>query len=197
MNLRSFTYAGRRRMAGLTLVEVMIASGLGLLVLACVGSLTLYGARTSVALMNYTDLDSKSRYAADIISREMRQAYRVIAFETNPPTKWVTVSNATERALITLRWDSDDRTLTLEKTDREPFVALTECDRWDFSLYQRTPIVTSSNLLFFPATNSTGHLEIGLCKLIDMSWKCSRTILAQKVNTETVQAAQIVLRNKP
>ena len=31
MNLRSFTYAGRRRVAGLTLVEVMIASGLGLL----------------------------------------------------------------------------------------------------------------------------------------------------------------------
>ena len=29
-----------------------------------------------------------------------------------------------------------------------------------------------------------------------MTWKCSRTILGQKANTESVQTAQVVLRNK-
>jgi len=33
------------------------------------------------------------------------------------------------------------------------------------------------------------------CKLINMSWRCSRT-MSGKVNAENVQAMQIVLRNK-
>jgi hypothetical protein len=51
-------------------------------------------------------------------------------------------------------------------------------------------------VLYYPATNGTGVLDVNLCKLINLSWKCSRTIFAQKVNTESVQAAQIVLRSK-
>jgi hypothetical protein len=73
---------------------------------------------------------------------------------------------------------------------------LTECDRWDFGLYQRTPLVTSSNVFYYPATNTAGTLDPKLCKLINLSWKCSRLVAAQKLNTESVQAAQFVLRNK-
>jgi hypothetical protein len=32
-------------------------------------------------------------------------------------------------------------------------------------------------------------------KLISVSWRCSRTILGAKVNTESVQTAQICIRN--
>jgi hypothetical protein len=73
---------------------------------------------------------------------------------------------------------------------------LTECDAWNFALYQRTPYVTTTNVLYYPATNDAGVFDVNLCKLINLSWKCSRTIFAQKVNTESVQAAQIVLRSK-
>ena len=32
-------------------------------------------------------------------------------------------------------------------------------------------------------------------KLIDVSWKCSRKIMGEKLNTESVQTAKIVIRN--
>ncbi len=50
--------------------------------------------------------------------------------------------------------------------------------------------------MFYPATNSSGVYDPSICKLINMSWKCSRTILGSKMNTESVQTAQVVLRNK-
>jgi hypothetical protein len=72
---------------------------------------------------------------------------------------------------------------------------LTECDRWDFELYQRTP-KSGGTYVFYPATNIAGAYDLSICKLIDMTWKCSRTILGSKANTESVQTAQVVLRNK-
>jgi hypothetical protein len=177
-------------------VELMIATGLGTLVLSAVAFLSLYGARSSVAVCNYTDLDARSRNALDVISREIRQATAVTAFVTDLPTKSLTLFNADQGKTTTLTWDSNARTMVFGVTGQPDQTVLTECDRWDFSLYQRTPRITGANILYYPATNGAGKLDPSLCKLINMSWKCSRTILGQKVNTETVQTAQIVLRNK-
>jgi len=57
MALQNRCDRGRARSAGFTLVEVLIAMGLGSLVLATVASLSVYGARSSIAIANYTDLD--------------------------------------------------------------------------------------------------------------------------------------------
>jgi prepilin-type N-terminal cleavage/methylation domain-containing protein len=181
---------------GLTLVEVMVAMALGSIVLATVGSLSFYGARSSIAVINYTDLDAKSRYALDVIGRELRGATGVTGVNTTTNTKSFTLTNATAGGLVTVAWDPDRRTVVLQRPSQAPLTALTECDRFEFGLYQRTPYVTASNVLFYPATNFAGAQDLNLCKLISLSWKCSRTILTQKVNTESVQAAQIVLRNK-
>ena len=43
---------------------------------------------------------------------------------------------------------------------------------------------------FYSASNNPA-----ICKLVSVSWRCSRTILGQKVNTESVQTAKIVIRN--
>jgi len=182
--------------SGISLVEVLIAMAIGSLVLAAVSSLTMYGAKATTAMVNYTDLDSKSRYALDVISREIRQANSVLSFQTNLPVKTLTVTNASDATAITFTYDSNARTVVMSKTGQADLTALTECDRWDFSLYQRTPYVTATNISYYPATNTAGVLTVSLCKLINLSWKCSRNIFAQKVNTESVQAAQIVLRTK-
>ena len=180
----------------MTLVEIMIATSLGMLVLAAVGSMSLYGSRTSIAVINYTDLESKSRLALDLISREIRQASAVVGFQTNLPVKSMTLTNEDEAAQITLTYDSTARIVTLQKTGQTTSTNLTECDRWDFGFYQRTPLITSTGVVFYPATNGAGALDLNVCKLISLSWKCSRLVAAQKLNTESVQAAQIVLRNK-
>lgn len=186
----------RRLVSGISLIEVLVAMGVGSLVLAAVSSLTMYAAKATTAMVNYTDLDTKSRYALDVISREIRQATALLSFQTNLPVKSFTLTNASQSAAITLTYDSNARTVVMSKTGQADLTALTECDTWNFSLYQRTPYITATNVLYYPATNTAGVLDVSLCKLINLSWKCSRTIFAQKVNTESVQAAQIVLRSK-
>jgi len=49
-----------------TLIEISVAIAVGSIVLAAVATLTMYAAKASLALVNYTDLDSKSRYALDV-----------------------------------------------------------------------------------------------------------------------------------
>jgi Tfp pilus assembly protein PilW len=178
------------------MVELLIALALSSVVLGAVMSLTLFGTRSSLGIANYSELDRKSRYALDLLSREIRSATAVTAIQTNYPSCSITLTNAGQGATIRVAYDSGAGTVKLDKTGQPTVTALTGCDGWNFSLYQRTPQITPTNVLFYPSTNGAGALDLSACKLITLSWKCSRKILAQKVNTESVQAAQIVLRNK-
>ncbi len=182
-------------MGGMTLPEMMVALALGSILLASAGSLWLFGSRSFVAMSNYTDLDNKSRNALDLMSREIRQATRVTSFQNTGSTRWLQVTNAEKRATITYTWNAGPRTLVCQKTGEPEQVYLTECDRWDFSLFQRAP-QKGGGYVFFPATNTAGAYDLSICKLINMTWKCSRTLLGSKLNTESVQTAQVVLRNK-
>lgn len=178
-------------------MEVLVALGLGSLVLAAVASLTLFGTRSSMAIVNYTDLDAKSRYALDLVGREVRRATAVIAIQTNTTsTQFIQLTNALDATTTKVSYDPSARTVTLSRTGQPDQIVLTECDRWSFGLFQRTPWVTGTNILFYPATNSSGVLDLTVCKLVNLVWKCSRQMEQQKVNTESVQAAQLVLRNK-
>jgi prepilin-type N-terminal cleavage/methylation domain-containing protein len=184
------------RPKGFTLVELMVSVAVGSVVMSAVAYLSYFATRSFVAIGNYSDLDAKSRNTLDVMSREMRQATALLSFQTNLTVKTLRLTNSTVRASLTLRYDANERTLAFSCTSPPQSVILTECDRWDFALYQRTPLVTATNILFYPATNLAGALDASACKLINMSWQCSRQILGQKVNTETVQSSQIVLRNK-
>jgi type II secretory pathway component PulJ len=186
----------RRCNAGFKFIELMVATAVASMVLAGVGSLIMYSARSSAALVNYSDLDNKSRYALDVISRELRQSRGVLAIETNLPITSLTVTNSDEAAIVKVTYDANARTVVLSKTGQADLTALTECDQFNLALYQRTPYITPTNVLYYPATNTAGKLDVSACKLISLSWKCSRGLLAQKANTESVQAAQIILRNK-
>jgi len=57
-----------------------------------------------------------------------------------------------------------------------------------FAMFQRSPLTNSYNLI--PATDPTN------CKVVSITWNCSRSILGMRANTEAAQAAKIVLRNK-
>jgi hypothetical protein len=63
---------------------------------------------------------------------------------------------------------------------------LTSCDYLSFNGYQRNP---TNNFQFLTASTPEQT------KLISVSWRCSRKILGAKVNTESVQTAQICIRN--
>jgi prepilin-type N-terminal cleavage/methylation domain-containing protein len=173
-----------------TFVELLVAMALSSIVMTAVGALTIYSARTFVALGNYTDLDLHSRNALDVIGRELRQATAVIDTQTNATVNYVQLTNANLGVAYKLSWDTSARTVVFEKTGQAAQLCLTECDRWNFALFNRAPNFSSTNISFNAAST------LAEAKLINMSWKCSRTIMGSRLNTESVQTAQIVLRNK-
>ena len=176
-----------------SLMELLVATGLGSLVLTGVACMTTYATRSSIAIVNYTSLETNSRYGLDVLTREVREATKVTGFQQNLS---LSLTNPQTAVGVTLTYNPTNRTVVMTKTGQPAATLLTGCDRWAFALYQRTASVTSTNISFYPATNTTGVLDVSLCKLVSFSWKCSQTIMTQKVNTESDQSAMVVLRNK-
>jgi prepilin-type N-terminal cleavage/methylation domain-containing protein len=179
---------------GFTIAEMLIATALAGVVMALVLGTFKYTGTSFAAMGNYSDLDRKSRTALDLLGREIRNSSALIAVTTNP--KSLTFTNATTTKKITVTYNSTARTLTLAKTGETTKTILTQCDQWDYSLFNKAPNLSSTNILFYGATNGAGAIDLTACKLVNMTWKCSRTILGSKRNTESIQTAQIVLRNK-
>src|SRR5687768_929195 len=115
---------GKQRRAGMTLVEVLVATAISAIVLAGLASLIFYTGRSFAALANYVDLDAKSRHALDLMSREIRQSKKVVAGSATS----LTFEDADGK---TLNYTYDAATRTLARTkdgvaDAEPL--LTECN---------------------------------------------------------------------
>ncbi len=171
----------------MTLVEVLVSLGLGSLILVAIMTLMLYSARSFVALSNYLDLDNFSRNALDIMSSEIREADRLVSgsdrelvFARTDPITGSTntfsyLYNPTGRELV--RFEGGRRQ-----------VLLRECDFLQFSLFQRNK--SRPNMDPVPVTMP------GTCKFVQLRWLCSRPILLQAVNTESVQSAVIVIRRQ-
>jgi prepilin-type N-terminal cleavage/methylation domain-containing protein len=197
MKLARLSSAGdRKAVPGFTLVEMMVSMALASIVLATLASLSMYGARSFAGLVNYVDLDAKSRNTMDVVSRELRMASALITCQSNLPVRSLTLTNASNGSTIKLTFDSTAGTLVFEKTGQSAQTSLTQCASWDFKLYNRVPILSSTNITFYSATNGAGQFDPTFVKLINMTWKCTRSIFGANANSESVQTAQIVLRNK-
>ena len=167
-----------RRCSGMTLVEILVASLIASAVLGVVVTLTVFATRSVLAMTNYTELDQDSRNALDILTRDIRQASGV--------------GNGTRTNRLELNtngvrfctYEYANRTLTRIEGARRTAL-LGNCDQLSFQMSTRNP---SNDFQFYQANLATA-------KLIDVSWKCSREIRTQKVNTESIQTAKIVMRN--
>ena len=178
----------RSEVRGFTLAELMVSVSLGSLVLGCIGLLFLSSLKNFAGLGNYAQLTGQSRLSLDLISKAMREATQIVSAQTNLPVKSLTLTNAFKGTRVTYSWDSTTGALTADATGQTTRTLLTGCDGWDFSFYQRSP---NGNWSFYSTADAS------VCKLINMTWKCSRSILGKKMNTEDVTTAQVVLRNKP
>ena len=159
----------------------MVASALGLLTLAAVGSLSWYSGRSFAAVANYVDLDQASQLALDKMSREIRQAHRVTDYSTTSLSLLDVDKNP-----LDFVYDSDARSL-FRVSGGQTNTLLKGCDFLQFAKYQHTAISNTFDA-YDPAyvTNT---------RLIQVTWMCSRKVLGAKVNTESVQSAKIALRN--
>src|SRR5260370_2934738 len=66
--------------AAFTLMEVLMASGVGLIALLVIMLLSLYSSRSFAAIANYVDMDERSQRALDRMSKEVRQAHKLVSY---------------------------------------------------------------------------------------------------------------------
>src|SRR5881394_1379217 len=77
------TFTKRKNGAAFTLVEILVAVGIGGILLAALMQVIFYTGRSFAALMNYTELDKYSRNALDQMIYKIRQADELKSFTTN------------------------------------------------------------------------------------------------------------------
>ena len=173
----------------MTLVEVLIAAGLGSVVLAAVISMTVYSARSFAAVSNYVDMDMRSRSALDRMSQEIRQADGMAPNGFSATRLAFTGTDPVTLAPYTLTYTYDPALKTLTRAlGGDTQTLLTQCDSLVWTMYQRN----MSNQTDQPIPTS----DPKTCKLIRLTWVCSRTLLGTSANTESVQSAEIVVRKK-
>jgi len=174
--------ANRRRTGAFSLVELMFSVSIGMVVLAAGVMFWAYASRTTAQLSNYVDLTRKSKWALDYVSQQVRDATNVQVSANNR-----LVLNLLNGDKIDLTYDSNGRQLTSAKGIRKK-VLLTDCDSFQFFIYQRTPTSNSYNLVTSAYTNST-------TKVVQLDWVCSRKLTGDKKAAETQMSAKIIMRN--
>ncbi len=171
----------------MTLVELLIAMGVGSILFLAVGTLAYYSARSFAALSNYVELDNFSRNALDQMSREIRQADSLVNGTDHQLV--FSVTNPTNGSVYQVTFTYDPATRIMKRIQgAQETVMLKECDFLKFSIFQRNPIGGTYDQ--YPTANPA------TCKLVQMSWICSRKILGKTANTESVQSAKVVIRKQ-
>lgn len=172
----------KRDCHGFTLVEMMVGVSIGCLLLAALATLYLFSLRSFAAMANYSDLNEKSRYASDIISRDIRSSPKVISATPNQ------LVLDEPGGTTTNTYDINAGTLTRSVQNGETRILLSGIDSLSFTLYER-PDVGAGYEVFPLATTSSA-------KLIGFQWSCSRKLMGAQNNSESLEAAIVEMRNQ-
>ena len=169
--------------SGLTLVEFLFGVAIGSVALGVTAAFTIGAARSFASAYNYVEMETQSRAALDLMSHQIRRTDILTGFSTNSLT-----FQDHDAKTLSFTYSPSDRTLTRSKNG-ETTTLLTGCDSLAFSIYQRN--TTNGTYDQYPTT-----LEASNCKVVQVTWVCSREVLGHKLNTELVQTAKIVIRNQ-
>lgn len=184
MKVQDVGKLNQRRLRGMTVPEVMVGMFVGTLVLLVMASIFANSSKSFVAIGNYMEMNRSSRNALDVMSRDIRNANDLVSCTANR-----LVLNLSGTTNIVYTYDATAGQLTQWKTgDSETNVLLTGCDQLSFNLYKNVPLPGGTNA---PATLAAD------AKCVGLTFKCSRSILGKKFNTEDMQQSLVVIRNKP
>jgi hypothetical protein len=164
------------------LVEALMSIGITGLIMIVLVSITVFSGRSFVALANYVELDDKNRIAIDTITRDLRACNRVFYHAEN----FLALEDS-DGFFVYYIFSPTTKALTRYKA-AQVSTLLTGCDSLVFNLGKRN--TAPGTLDQYPAAS------VSEAKVVDVTWKCSRTILGVKANTEAVQTAKIVIRKQ-
>jgi hypothetical protein len=172
--------------AAWTLMEMMVAIFCGSILLAAFVSTTVLIGKTMMSVGNYNDLNRKSRVTLDWFSRDVRNASAVSTDSTSTQLTLTNTFNGT--TVIVYTWDGSNvvSRASIANGVTTRFIMLTNCDTFAMNFYQRNP----TNNFSFIASASPSQI-----KLVSISWRCSRSVMGSILNTESVQTANVVMRN--
>lgn len=179
---------------GMSLIEMMVALGIGSIVLVVIGLLSMYGLRSFLVMGNCAALDDQNRLVADRVSRDLRDASKVLEYQADADGARLLVTNNAEGITVEYLWSADTRTLICRKTDEPQSTLLTECDAWQAAFFQNLPQPSVTHP-FTPATNAMGATDYTLARVVNVSWTCSRPLAGGSLKTDAAQALRVVLRN--
>jgi len=160
----------------------MIAAALsGMLLTVCL-SLTLFTTRSIASMTDSVDLNARTRYAVDRMGKKLRQTSSVESF--SPTSITVTFDGQP----LSYTYNPDRRTL-VEKEAGKVTTLLEDCDQVLFALYKRSPV--SNSFSQFPVLSGLDE-----AKVIQMSWRCSRSLVGKASGSSDMASARFVFRAK-
>ena len=180
---------GRR---GFTLVEYMIASSIGLVVLSAALVLWAYASRNCASLLGYMELSTASKNALDRMSQQIRNAKKVTSCSSEQLVLIVPGGTGANPRTMTYAYDRTNQVLRqiyASSSAQETTTLLTGCTNFSFSVFQRTPLSNSSALY-------TNAWNTNTAKVVQMQWTCLRRITGDKSSMESQVSAKVVIRNQ-
>ena len=181
-----------------TLVEVLIATTLGGVLLAAVLSSVLFLGRVGYAIQNYADMEAQARNAMETFALDVRMAYDVTWTVVNnrPTAVTVVTMQGSTRIPYTYTYNATAGTFTRQRTGSTPgpvttlitgikpnpavdFFTAYKIDTQKINFATATPIA---------ASNMTKQIQISL--------EAQRTRSTLATATNKVVSARFVLRNK-
>jgi hypothetical protein len=160
----------------------MVSLAVGSLMFLAVGVFGMYSAKSFASIANYVDLDAYSRQALDRLTKDVRQVNRLVSSSATS-----LVFEDSDGASLSYVYSPVAQTLSRIKGGTTQ-VLLKECDSLTFEIFQRNPIGGTYDQ-YPTATAAT-------CKLINVSWRCTRNIMGKQFNSESVQTSKIVIRKQ-
>lgn len=181
----------RRAAAGFTLVELMVAGGIGSFILTGVLSVILMMGRSGLSASNYADMEAQSRRAVDEFAQDVRMASNLTWNSATSVTLTVSDNYSSTSNRVTYAYDNSTSGATARSFYRLPGEAGSTAAR--FVLARN---VTALNFARFTRTNAVATNELLTKRLqLTMNLRTSRQTTVDQ-NTLVISASY-VLRNKP
>lgn len=166
----------KKRKTGIALAELMVASGIGVMLLATLTVTYVFYLRSFASLENYMTLNSESQLALNRMTREIRQADLLSSYSANKLTFLV------DGKSVSYSYDPAQQTLSRTSGSDNDAMLFT-CTYWTNNIYDR-------NMNLLTAATATN------CKVVQLTWICARAVLGHTNNTEDVQSAKVVIRKQ-
>ncbi|MGB0416211.1 MAG: PilW family protein [Coraliomargarita sp.] len=178
---------GRSKVA-FTLIELMIAIGLFGIVMAAILPTFMVFARHSTSLGNYAEMGMDSRYALEIVGRDLHGATSLTLAEEGQITLVLPADMG--GSTVNYAYDSGLQTLTRTVTSggsSKSRVLFDDVERFTFTIYNRLGNSLGKNASEWPSI-------LNEAKSIQMDAVRERKLLSTK-NTDYVISAKFMMRN--